>query len=445
MGLPDGPHDRPLRIAFHWRGFKEAGWTVASSFSVAQEDFDTTRTYDEFRGSVFVAGELRLLRRDIGPCTPPRVCRPGQPSPTFPLWIAIAGKDWGFTDDAFADAAAAVASTERAFFSDYDWPFFLVSVIPVGKYDPRGAGFSGIGLTQSFALFVAPKVGVAQENNGRTITWLMFHELFHLWNGRRYKLADPQELGLWFSEGFTDFYARRLAYRAGLMSAKSYVEDLNRTIERYTRSPFRDAPAARIVKDFWSDPAMGDLPYLRGSIVASMVDAQIRTASGGARSLDDLMRDLLSTRPAEIPTVTSDMLLAKIAALTSPEFAERIRQIVMFGAPAKLEPTMLEPCLRGSVVDVTSFDAGFDESEAKLHKVVSGVAVDSRAYRAGLRNGQKLASWTIHEGDPEVAAEVTIEDGTTKRTVRYLPEGKRLIRTAFALPERVPDACKRAL
>src|ERR1019366_6962987 len=102
--------------AFHWRGFRAAGWTVASSFSVAQEDFETTRTYDEFRGAVFVGGELRLLRRDIGPCSPPRACSPGQSGPASPLWIAIVGKDWGFTDDAFADAAAAVASAERAFF-----------------------------------------------------------------------------------------------------------------------------------------------------------------------------------------------------------------------------------------------------------------------------------------------------------------------------------------
>jgi hypothetical protein len=42
-------------------------------------------------------------------------------------WVTIADNAWGFTDDAFADAAAAVASAERAFFTGYDWPFFLVS------------------------------------------------------------------------------------------------------------------------------------------------------------------------------------------------------------------------------------------------------------------------------------------------------------------------------
>jgi predicted metalloprotease with PDZ domain len=435
VGLPDGPHDRPVRIALHWRGFKEAGWTVASSFSVAQEDFETTRTYDEFRGSVLVGGELRLLRRDIGP--------PG--GATSPLWIAVVGRDWGFTDDAFADAAAAVASTERAFFTDYDWPFFLVSVIPVGKRDPRGSGYSGIGLTQSFALFVAPKASLAQELDGRGIMWLMSHELFHFWNGHRYKLADPQELGLWFSEGFTDFYARRLAYRAGLMTAQSYVADLNRTIERYTLSPYRDEPAARIVKDFWSDPAIGDLPYLRGSLVASLVDAEIRTRSSGARNLDDLMRELLSARPAEIPAVASDTFLAKIATFTSAAFAERVRQIVMFGAAVKIDPKILEPCLHLRLVKTAPFDAGFDENVAGARHIASGVSVGSSAYRAGLRNGQRISSWNIHDGDPKVTAEVTLEDGATKRTVRYLPVGNPTNVPAFTLAEHMPDTCKQIL
>jgi predicted metalloprotease with PDZ domain len=321
---------------------------VASSFSVAQDDFETTRTYDEFRGAVLVAGEMRLVRRDIGPCSPPRPCSPGPSTATSPLWVAIVGKDWGFTDDAFADAAAAVTGAERAFFADYDWPFFLVSVIPVGgNFDPKVArGFSGVGLTQSFAMFVAPKARLMQETSGRGIMFLMSHELFHSWNGRRYKLQDPQELGLWFSEGFTDFYARRLSYRAGLMSAQSYVEDLNKRIERYALSPFRDEPAERIVRDFWRDPAIGDLPYLRGNMVASLVDAQIRRSSGGARSLDDLMKELLSARPKEAPMVTSDTFLAKIAAFTSPAFAERIRQIVLFGAELTIDPKSFEPCLR---------------------------------------------------------------------------------------------------
>jgi predicted metalloprotease with PDZ domain len=447
LGLPDAPHDQPLRIAFHWRGFKEAGWTVASSFSVSQDDFETTRTYDEFRGAILIAGVLRLLRRDIGPCSPPRACAPGQSGTTSPLWVAIAGSDWGFTDDAFADAAAAVAGTERAFFADYDWPFFLVSVIPVGgKFDPRVVrGFSGVGMTQSFALFVAPKTSLTQETSGRGIMFLMSHELFHSWNGRRYKLQDPQELGLWFSEGFTDFYARRLSYRAGLMSAASYVEDLNKRIERYTLSPFRDEPAERIVRDFWRDPAIGDLPYLRGNMVASLVDAQIRLTSGGSRSLDDLMKELLSARPAEPPRVTSDTFLAKIAAFTSPAFAERIRQIVVFGAAVKIEPKSFEPCLRGSLTGMSPFDAGFDQNAAKARKVVSGVSVGSNAYRAGLRDGQRIASWSLHDGDRSVPAEVTIEDGATKRTIRYLPEGKPLDVAMFALVEPMPEGCGRIL
>jgi len=91
------------------------------------------------------------------------------------------------------------------------------------------------------------------------------------------------------------------------------------------------------------------------------------------------------------------------------------------------------------------FDAGFDENAAKARSLVAGVSVGSNAYRAGLRDGQKIASWSLHDRDRKVTAEVTIEDGGTKRTIRYLPEGKPMSVPVFALVERMPDACRKVL
>ena len=179
----------------------EAGWKVASSFSVEPEEAsDATTTIHDFCQAVFLAGELRLLRRDIHGA---------------PLWIAIAGTDWGFTDEAFADTAAKVVAAQRGFFADYAWPYFLISVIPVGRYNPRSTSKGGTGLTNSFAIFMTPKTGLALDEDGRGVPWLLSHELFHLWNGHRYRLEEPDQLGYWFSEGFTDYYARRLLLRAG--------------------------------------------------------------------------------------------------------------------------------------------------------------------------------------------------------------------------------------
>ena len=224
----DTRHQGAQRIAVHWRGFKEARWTVASSFSIDQDGFRVSKTLDAFRQALFLAGDIRLESREIH---------------GHPLWVALAGHDWGFTDEAFLDAAERVVLGQRAFFNDFDWPYFLISAIPAGVYEPGSHSLGGTGLTQSFGLFLAPRTGLEIFPDGGGLPWLLGHELFHLWNGERYHLEEPELLGYWFSEGFTNFYARRLLYRTGVIDLGAFVANLNDEVTRYFTSRVRDEPA----------------------------------------------------------------------------------------------------------------------------------------------------------------------------------------------------------
>lgn len=427
--VPDGLH---LNIAFHWQGFEEKGWKVASSFSVDQHDFEVTETLDDFRQAVFLAGELRLVRRDLGPTR-------------SPLWIAILGNDWGFTDNSFADAAASVVLAGRTFFQDYDWPFFFISVIPVGTYKAGSYTQGGTGLTHSFALFLTPKTEIATKENGTGILWLLSHELFHLWNGQRYDLLEPEQLGYWFSEGFTNFYARRLLFRSGLARIEPFVENLNDELMHYALSPVRDEPATRIAADFWRDHEVEKLPYIRGDVVAMMVDAEIRKASRGERSLDDLMKELLAARHEPRPKVSSETFLEAIARYTSAAFADRIRKIVVLGSPAEIGLKVLEPCLHGRLEPIGAYDAGFNEGAARARRIITGVSASSNAYRAGLRNGQAIKGWSLHRGDPKIPVEITIDDGGNGRTIRYLPQGRPSKVVQFAADAQPDQACSKIL
>jgi len=428
----DTPSDTHQRIALHWRGFKEAGWKVASSFSVEQSDFEVTETLDNFRQAVFLAGDLRLLRRDIGPTK-------------SPLWLAIAGSDWGFTDDAFADLAASVVTAQRSFFQDYDWPFFLVSVIPVGVYRAGAYSQGGTGLSQSFATFLTPKTELVFNADGTGVPWLLSHELFHLWNGRRYQIAEPEALGYWFSEGFTNFYARRLSLRAGITDKKTFVANLNDEVMRYTLSPLKAKPASTVAADFWKNDASQKLPYYRGDVVALLADAEIRKVSHGDKSLDDLMREMLAAHHDVRPTVTTDTFLATIASYTSAEFADRIRKVVVDGTVPPINPNILEPCLHGHIESIGPYELGFDETATRARHVAVGVVPGSSAYQAGLRNGQKLEHFSIHRGDPRHPVEATLEDGGAKRIVSYLPQGKPVNVVQFSAEAVLPPVCGRTL
>jgi len=392
-------------IGLRWRGFAEAGWTLVSSFGV-DADLDVRQPLDAFRNAVFLASDdLRLEPRDVGGGI---------------LMVALHGA-WSFRDDELADAAAAVVRTERAFYADPGPPFFLISAIPVGTADPHGVALSGTGLTQSFALFLSPSVSLTAELGDR-LRWLLGHELFHAWNGLTIQAAEPPELAYWFTEGFTNFYARRLLYRAGVVSLDAFVRDLNDEVQNYQLSPVRDQPNLRIQADYWSSRDVSKLPYQRGDLIALIADAEIRRVAGGATSLDDVMKTLVADSRGG-KRYDTEALLAPIAARTSPEFAARLRATIVDGAPLAIDPGLLAPCLRGAPHSVPRFDLGFDFDATRADKRVVGVRSGSAAAAAGLRDGQQLAGASINLGQPDKPVTIQIREGSAVRDIVYLPRG----------------------
>ncbi len=142
------------------------------------------------------------------------------------------------------------------------------------------------------------------------LTWLSqaCHELFHAWNVKRLR---PIELGpfdyenenytesLWIAEGFTDYYGDLLLERAGISSREEYLQALAATIESVQATPGRLVqPVNRASFDAWikfyrpdENSANTSISYYtKGSVLAFLLDAKIRRGTGGARSLDDLMR-----------------------------------------------------------------------------------------------------------------------------------------------------------
>jgi predicted metalloprotease with PDZ domain len=167
--------------------------------------------------------------------------------------------------------------------------------------------------------------------------------------------------------------------------------------------------------------------------------------SHGGKSLDDLMKELLAQRQVPTPNVTPDTFLAMIGAYTSDGFADKIRKIVVDGAPAVIDTRLLEPCLHANTELLGPYELGFDEAAARAHHVVAGVAKGSNAFRAGLRDGQKMTSYKVHRGDMRTPVEVVIEEAGTSRTVSYLPAGKPIPVVQFIAETDLPAVCAKVL
>jgi predicted metalloprotease with PDZ domain len=142
------------------------------------------------------------------------------------------------------------------------------------------------------------------------LAWLELasHEFFHAWNGKRLR---PVELGpfnyeeevftrgLWMVEGVTDYYAELLVHRAGLSSEAEYLDALANKIEELQTTPGRGVQPVDLASfDAWikyyrpdeNSPNATVSYYTKGAVLAFLLDAKIRRATAGAKSLDDVMR-----------------------------------------------------------------------------------------------------------------------------------------------------------
>lgn len=134
------------------------------------------------------------------------------------------------------------------------------------------------------------------------------HEFFHVWNIKRllparfapydYFAPTPTHL-LWFFEGGTSYYGDLALARSGVWSDERYLEHLAREIETLENAPAREHLAVSQASfDSWlHDPSsMHDRTngwfsfYNKGELLCAVLDLQIRQRTGGAHSLDDVVR-----------------------------------------------------------------------------------------------------------------------------------------------------------
>jgi predicted metalloprotease with PDZ domain len=140
------------------------------------------------------------------------------------------------------------------------------------------------------------------------------HEYFHTWNLVRIKPVEygdisykkqPLSKGLWFSEGFTMYYADLVALRAGLpISDTSRIKHLERLIRRYYNSPGHRSISPEKVSMAEYGPAgmLGDYSgssHLQGELIALMLDLFIIDATKASKSMDDVMREMMRLYSAE--------------------------------------------------------------------------------------------------------------------------------------------------
>lgn len=338
------------------------------------------RTVADVLDAVVLGGSaLRLHRTQVGDAE---------------IRVAIVGEH-RFADDELVSLADRVITAERDFWNDHGDPF-LVTVAPLQPVAGHRM-LGGTGLGDAFTVMMASDTPL------EPLRHLFAHEYFHTWNSDRLGGRPPGDglAGMWFSEGFTEYYTWRLLLRAGIYDLSDFVDDWNAALVEYAASPARTATNERIVEAFWSDPDIAMIPYRRGALLAARWAARLRDATAGQRSLDDVLhhmqRAVVDGSVAPEGPHAADLFAAAFAEVggstLAPGLAADLAAHVDRGEPIVLDERTFGECIRVVTTDRVDPRTGTTVVAQQLELVdVASAAEHEACARLGSPSARPVAS-----------------------------------------------------
>ena len=291
-------------------------------------------------------------------------------------------------------------------------------------------GYGGLEHRASSALLATREAMPRPSDKGasaayRQLLGLFSHEYFHAWN---VKAIAPAGLGvdalaaemhfthLWVFEGVTAYYDDLALVRSGVIHLDHYLQALAETITRVFRgNGRRQQTLAESSYDAWTRFYKQDANapnaivsyYAKGALVALSLDLLLRERSGGATSLDDVMRVLwVKHGRTGLPLAEGDF--ERVAADVADESLEQFFSDYVYG----VEDPPLAELLRshgielhwrpahgygdaGGRADTTPFavDLGGRIEAAGAGVRVAFVADEGPLARAGVIPGDEIVAW----------------------------------------------------
>jgi len=194
----------------------------------------------------------------------------------------------------------------------------------------------------------------------RKFLGLCSHEYFHLWLVKRIKPQrfTPYDLRaevytglLWVFEGITSYYDHLVLVRCGLITPKSYLEHIAKSITRLARTRGRlrqtveessfDAWSRFYRQNANSSNAIVSY-YNKGALIALALDLTLRKESSGQCTLDDVMRECWSRYGETAEGMPERGIESVVRAVSGLELADFFERFVRGIAELPLQGLMKE-------------------------------------------------------------------------------------------------------
>ncbi len=189
-----------------------------------------------------------------------------------------------------------------------DFPFeqyhFLIQLLPYKHYH-------GVEHHNSTVITLGPWEKMHAREGYQNLMGICSHELFHAWNVIKIRPEEMMPYDFtgenyfktgFVAEGFTTYFGDLFLVRSGFFKPSEYVEELNKLLKKHFENFGRfNLSIADSSYDLWLDGYSAGIPdrkvsiYIKGAIVAMILDLEIRRATKNSASLDTLIRTLWET------------------------------------------------------------------------------------------------------------------------------------------------------
>ncbi|NJK38004.1 MAG: M61 family metallopeptidase [Oscillatoriales cyanobacterium RM2_1_1] len=329
----------------------------------------------------------------------------------YPFQVQDKPHEWVIWGKGNVDPARMIADTQKMIAVEAE----LFGGLPYDRYlfilHLSSQGFGGLEHKDCCTLNY-PRFGFQAKDKYNRFLQLVAHEFFHLWNVKRIRPKALEQFdydqenytpSLWFCEGVTSYYDGVVPFRAGLWDLKTYLNNIASNITRLQTIPGRklqslsqsswDAWIKLYRRDAHSDNTQVSY-YLKGELVAWLLDLQIRADHDNQRSLDDVMRQIWQRFGRSETGYTPEDLQAVIEAIAGRDLQEFFQRYIEgteelpydqylepFGLRIKAELSQNLPCLGLKVIT----EAG--------QNIIKFVIAEGPAQRAGLDANDELLAF----------------------------------------------------
>jgi predicted metalloprotease with PDZ domain len=272
-----------------------AEWKIYSGFSLSPEQ----RTFQ-------AANYDRLIDAPLEIAPHVSVATFQDAGKTFRVVVHQSGSD-AMSPEAFASSVQRIVRSEMAMMPapDFDHYTFLFHFAPAIAL---GDGMEHLNSTQ-----IIIRGNLADDSAVHEALEDTAHEFFHVWNVKRLRPAalgpfdytrEVYTRSLWVAEGLTSYYSYVHLLRSGLWKRQEFLDRLAGEIRELEVEPGHQLMSAESSSfNAWfydRAPQMQETNfanstisyYNKGALLGMLLDLEIRSRTGGAKSLDDVMRYL---------------------------------------------------------------------------------------------------------------------------------------------------------